>query len=295
MTDDSVTRLMNEFATDDPNVVLSHIPFQDDDMLQNLNANDKVIIIADTRHTQRWSERKVDAMWCKGDLVCFCYLSCDRHRKTCVSEHTSVRLVSHETWMTWKRSNLRTSLVPGTEDDQAEQHGHGTIDQVLGDPDMERGGDDPEVDREVDLPERIPLPDHSESRPYSLTHVAGIDVFEIINSVSKRFIVGESENLGSPSSREPDALFSSEQRNLIRSSVFRNANPSNLRGPLPEGNKDHLLNQARSELAKQELHVESLNKCIGELQRQTEEEILALQDAEMCTKWEILRELKNNE
>ena len=57
--------------------------------------------------------------------------------------------------------------------------------------------------------------------------------------------------------------------------MFRNANPSNLRGFLLEGNKDHLLNQARSDLAKQELHVESLNKCIGELQRQTEEQRLA--------------------
>ena len=38
-----------------------------------------------------------------------------------------------------------------------------------------------------------------------------------------------------------------------------NASPSNLRGSLLEGNKDHLLNQARSDLAKQELHVESLN------------------------------------
>ena len=63
---------------------------------------------------------------------------------------------------------------------------------------------------------------------------------------------------------KPNALFSSEQGNLIRSSVFRNADPSNLRGSLLEGNKDHLLNQARSDLAKQELHVESLNKCIGE-------------------------------
>ena len=46
-------------------------------------------------------------------------------------------------------------------------------------------------------------------------------------------------------SGKPDALCSSEQRNLIRSSVFRNAKPSNLRGSLSEGNKDHLLNQAR--------------------------------------------------
>ena len=89
---------------------------------------------------------------------------------------------------------------------------------------------------------------------------------------------------------------------------------------------DHLLNQARSDLAKQELHVESLNKCIGELQRQTEEQRLAFQDAqfgfvesrreqvrlqeelfmqekvlrnslksEICTKWEKSRELKNKE
>ena len=78
---------------------------------------------------------------------------------------------------------------------------------------------------------------------------------------------------------ESDALFSSEQGNLTRCSVFRNANPSNLRGSLLEGNKDHLLNQARSDPAKQELHVESLNKCIGELQRETEEQRLALQDA----------------
>ena len=105
--------------------------------------------------------------------------------------------------------------------------------------------------------------------------------------------------------------------------MFRNANPSNLRGSLLQGNKDHLLNQARSDLAKQELHVESLNKCTGELQRQTEEQ--RLQDAQhgfvesrrehvrlqeelsmkkkfseilkfgICTKWEKLRERKNNE
>ena len=67
---------------------------------------------------------------------------------------------------------------------------------------------------------------------------------------------------------------------MIRSSVFRNANPSNLTGSLLEGNKDHLLNQTRSDLAKQELHVESLNKCIGELQRQTEAQRLASQDAQ---------------
>ena len=70
---------------------------------------------------------------------------------------------------------------------------------------------------------------------------------------------------GQKTSGKTDALFSSEKGNLIRSSVIRNANPSNLRGSLLEGNKDHSLNQARSDLTKQELHVESLNKYIGEL------------------------------
>ena len=62
--------------------------------------------------------------------------------------------------------------------------------------------------------------------------------------------------------------------------MFRNADPSNLRGSLLGGNKDHLLNQARSEMAKQVLHVESSKKCIGELQRQKEEQRLALHDAQ---------------
>ena len=66
------------------------------------------------------------------------------------------------------------------------------------------------------------------------------------------------------------ALFSperDEQRNQMWSSVFGNANLSNLSGTLLEANKDHLLSQARSDLAKRELHVESLNKCIGDLQK----------------------------
>ena len=48
--------------------------------------------------------------------------------------------------------------------------------------------------------------------------------------------------------------------------MCRNASQSNLRGSLLEGNKDHLLKQTRSDLPEQELHVESLNKCVGELQ-----------------------------
>ena len=47
--------------------------------------------------------------------------------------------------------------------DQAEQHDRGTIDEVLGDQDMEEGGDAPEeADREADLLEQIPLPGNRE-------------------------------------------------------------------------------------------------------------------------------------
>ena len=91
------------------------------------------------------------------------------------------------------------------------------------------------------------------------------------------------------------------------------------------GDKDQLLNQARSDLAKRELHVESLNKCIGDLQKRTEAQNRALQDVhnefvesrreqtrlqeellrneklfemcrfEICTKWDKFRELKKYE
>ena len=53
------------------------------------------------------------------------------------------------------------------------------------------------------------------------------------------------------------------------SSVFGNANLSNLSGTLLEVNKDHLLSQARSDPARKESHVESLNKCIDDLQKRT--------------------------
>ena len=78
--------------------------------------------------------------------------------------------------------------------------------------------------------------------------------------VSAQLTQAEEESLRSHSSEgqkgsgKPDALCSSEQGNLIRSSVFRNANLSNLRGSLLEGNKDHLRNQARSDFAKQQVH-----------------------------------------
>ena len=62
--------------------------------------------------------------------------------------------------------------------------------------------------------------------------------------------------------------------------MFGNANVSKLSETLLEGNKDHLLNRARTDLARREIHVESLNKCINDLQRRTEAQDRALQDVE---------------
>ena len=97
------------------------------------------------------------------------------------------------------------------------------------------------------------------------------------------------KSLMSSSSQEPraygkrDAMFSfrsNEPGNQFENSIFKFADQSNLGRSLLEGNKDHLLSQARSELMKQEHQVGSLNNCIGELQRQAYAQRLALQDAQ---------------
>ena len=56
---------------------------------------------------------------------------------------------------------------------------------------------------------------------------------------------------------------SNEQGNQFESSIFNLADPSKLEGFLLEGNKDHVLNQARSELMKQKQQVNSLDNCVG--------------------------------
>ena len=67
--------------------------------------------------------------------------------------------------------------------------------------------------------------------------------------------------------------------NQFESSMFKYADPSKLGRSLLEGNKDHLLSQARSELMKQEHQVGSLKRCINELQQQPYAQGLELHDA----------------
>ena len=55
--------------------------------LQDMNAHDKVIIIADTRHTRRRSERKIDPTLCKRDPAFF---------SNCPTTLENLRLWAHE-------------------------------------------------------------------------------------------------------------------------------------------------------------------------------------------------------
>ena len=60
---------------------------------------------------------------------------------------------------------------------------------------------------------------------------------------------------------------------------MRFADPTNVGKSLLDGNLDRLLNQARSEIMKQEHQVESLNSCINELQQQAYAQRMELHDA----------------
>ena len=69
---------------------------------------------------------------------------------------------------------------------------------------------------------------------------------------------------------KPAALFSlgsEEPGNQLKSSVFKIADPSSLGRSLLEGNKDHVLSQAKTELMRQAHQVGSLNNCSSELRQ----------------------------
>ena len=147
-------------------------------LLYNVTMNDKGIIIADTQHTRRWSERGVDPMLCDGDLAFFC---------NCATTLEGERLWAHERTPGIPRNVEVLETVDfadvlgaiaevlhltrcaqvcftGTEEDQAAQHDQGTIDEVLGDQDLAQGKDVvEEAAREAELLEQIPLPGHPES------------------------------------------------------------------------------------------------------------------------------------
>ena len=77
--------------------------------------------------------------------------------------------------------------------------------------------------------------------------------------------------------------FSLRQQQVFGSNelFIRFSNLANVAKSLLDGNRDHLLAQARSELMKQEYKVESLNMCIDELQQQDYAQRLELEDAHL--------------
>ena len=137
------------------------------------------------------------------------------------------------------------------------------------------------------------------------------------SSSQERRASGKSAAMSSSGSAEP--------RNQFKSSIFKNADPSNVGRSLLEGIEDHLLSQARSDLAKQELQVEPLNnwsvsfsnklmlkgwnfrthnmdmlnldenKCVNKKNYQWKRKFSEILDSEICTKWEKLRLRKNFE
>ena len=92
-----------------------------------------------------------------------------------------------------------------------------------------------------------------------------------------------------------DALVSSEQGNLIRSAVFRNANSSTLEKDLFLKVK-RIICSIRQDQAWRDTNFMSspLNKSIGEPQRQTEEQRLALQDPHLLNLDENKFDYKKN-
>ena len=203
-------KLKYEFVLGDPNINFPHIPFQDGGKekpvemcsldvvpLQNASGNVEMTIISDTLHIQRRSERKNGS----NDVARrFSSVILPRSRNTCVPG-THERVLGIPQHLDDLETNEIADVVgviaedfhltrcaqawfTGKEDDQAEQHDHGTIDEVPGDPYMERGGDSPEeADREVNLLEQVPLLGQPESRPCTFNHEVGNDVFEIIDLV----------------------------------------------------------------------------------------------------------------
>ena len=166
-------------------------PFQDDDMerfvgmcslelyvLQNAYMNDKAIIIADTRHTQGWSERGVDPIMSSGDLAFLCnFLTTLEKLRLWAHERALGIPQSVEDLETVEFADVFGAIAEdhhltrcaqvcftGTETDQDEEHDQGTIGEVLGEQYMEQEEDVlEESDREAVLLEQIPLLGHPES------------------------------------------------------------------------------------------------------------------------------------
>ena len=110
----------------------------------NVSLKDKVIIIADALQNQRWSDREVDPMLCNGHLAFFCSypvtlesLRLWAHKLTLDMPPNVEGLVTVEfadelgAIAEDHRLTRCAQLCFSGAEDQAEQHDHGTIDEVV--------------------------------------------------------------------------------------------------------------------------------------------------------------------
>ena len=149
-----------DFLTSDTNVVFSHFAVSDDDMsrpttlrvletflFQDAIMSDKVVIVAETRHTRPWFERGVELLWCTGDraFFCKCPITTDLLRLW-AQERTPGVLRDADNLQSVEIADISGAIAEdrhltqcaqmcfvGTEEDQSEPHDQGTIDDILED------------------------------------------------------------------------------------------------------------------------------------------------------------------
>ena len=159
-TDDLSLKSKYEFVLGDASNNFLYISILDDekeksvemwslevDPSQKASGNVEVTIIADTRHIQRSSERKI-VPTLRDDFLCNSPTT-PKHPRPWT--HERIPGISRNVSETYEFADVLGTIAEGlhltrcdqvcftrTGDDQAEQHFHGTINEVLGDPYMEQ-------------------------------------------------------------------------------------------------------------------------------------------------------------
>ena len=154
LTDDFVMRLKDECSPNDPNVIflvrsmerLVEVCSLEMYCVHKVNLNDKVVIIADTRHTQRWSEREIDSIpCCASDIGMFASLWAHERTLGIPRNEEDLETVEFADVLGAAAEDQHLTrcaqvCFTGTEEHQAERHDQGMIDEVLRHQGMEVGG-----------------------------------------------------------------------------------------------------------------------------------------------------------
>ena len=170
----------------DPSLIFIHVPFKDDDMnskeycsLKSFAAEQvkagKTCIIADTRHTDRWSG--IDPTLCRGDLAFYCNdtgigkellewaKERDNGNPRCTDdlEETQFADVLAGLAETHHLDKCVDAAFAGTEEAAAEAEAPVVIDGIFSSADEKKEEATDAYDDEQDLLEKIPLPGNPQS------------------------------------------------------------------------------------------------------------------------------------